>query len=260
MNACGPLILWLGLLLCVPAFGLDGEATDTEPDWEHPSASPAARRTADGGVTETASDRSKREREVSEALTRAMETREQAEAAAAADQGGRPEIGDPQGQTAAAEAADLSAAGTAAAALLERNLLTAKEAIAASETDLQAALRAFDQQAVRDLGSRLRELKRRRDRIKADLASARKTQQRNEAAAVLHQRQSIVRRIEDLSPQVDKAAAAFERTPSVRQGARLSTLTVQEIELKSSLEAAERIAGDNQAPVGSAPTPGPKPR
>lgn len=255
-----PLILWLGLLLCMPAFGLDVEATDTEPGSEPPAAAPAAPRTGEEGVTETASDRRKREREVAEALTRAAEMREQAEAAAALDQDGRPAIGDPQGQKAAAEAADLVAAGNAAAVLLERHLMAADEAIVASETDLQAALRAFDQQAVRDLGGRLRELKRRRDRITADLASARVTQRHHEAAAVLYQRPSIVRRIKDLAPRVDKAAAAFERAPSPRQGGRLSTLTVQEIELKSSLEAAERIAGDDPAPTGGAPTPEPAPR
>jgi len=252
-----PLILWLGLLLCMPAFGLDEEATDTEPGWEPSAAAPAAPRTGEEGVTETASDRRKREREVAEALTRAAEMREQAEAAL--DQDGRPAIGDPQGQKAAAEAADLVATGNAKAVLLEQHLMTTQEEIAASETDLQAALQTYDQQVVRDLGSRLRELKRRRDRLAADLASARVTQRHNEAAAVLYQRPSIVRRIKDLAPRVDKAAAAFERAPSPRQGGRLSTLTVQEIELKSSLEEAERIAGDGQAPTGGAPTPGPAP-
>ncbi|AUB84124.1 hypothetical protein THSYN_26430 [Candidatus Thiodictyon syntrophicum] len=140
--------------------------------------------------------------------------------------------------------------------LLQQDLTNANQVIAETETELQSTLRVYDQQAIRNVGLRLRELKRRRDKIVHDITQAEATQRRNEAGALLHQRPEIQHRLEVIEPQVDKATAAFDETPTPRRGANLSDLTVREIDLRHKLETANRAArkGPAAADVKPAPT------
>lgn len=122
---------------------------------------------------------------------------------------------------------------------LEQDLVRIDQFMEKTQADLQTALEGYDQAHVRAAGSRMRELKQRRERITTDLAAARELRRRNEAAALQRIRPELARRLEAIEPQVDQAAAAFDERHTPSRGGTLRTLSMEEIELLSELETAD---------------------
>lgn len=123
---------------------------------------------------------------------------------------------------------------------LEHALGVAEEEIQGAEADFNAALSAQDSEAMRATGSRLRALKERRKVLLRDLETARAERDRREAAEANLRRGATLRRLDDLEPEVEAAAEAFDAKPTGARGAKLRRLTVEEVELLQDLRKADK--------------------
>ena len=119
-----------------------------------------------------------------------------------------------------------------AVAALEQGLIRIDRFIAETQVELQVALSGYDQAAIVAAGDRIRDLKRRRERIAKELAVEAEQQRQHEAGALRRLRPELMRRLEAIEPQVDK-----RRPPSTKSGRRrggaLRALTVEEIDLRA---------------------------
>ena len=146
---------------------------------------------------------------------------------------------------------------------LEQNLVRIDRFIAETQAELEVALAGYDQAAIQATGERIRELKRRRARTAQELAVANEQQRQHEAGALRRLRPELMRRLEAIEPQVEKAATAFDeqRTPS--RGGTLRALTVEEIGIQEDLSTANAAAREGGAEDAGddavIPAPGAKP-
>ena len=150
-----------------------------------------------------------------------------------------------------------------AVAELEQGLARIDRFIAETQAELQVALTGYDQAAIIAAGDRIRDLKRRRERLAKELAVAAEQQRQHEVGALRRLRPELMRRLEALEPQVDQAAAAFDEKRTPGRGGALRALTVEEIDLRGDLETADSATQEGGAEDASnnavAPATGTKP-
>lgn len=129
-----------------------------------------------------------------------------------------------------AGASDLPGVGA-----LEESLGWADVRIAETEQELKAAMARFDDAQVERLGDELRQLKNRRREIRRQIDEARAVSERHQVSETERRRPGIMRRLSELEPQVQAAAAAFEANPSTANAIRLRMLTTEQVELRNEL-------------------------
>lgn len=128
---------------------------------------------------------------------------------------------------------------------LEESMALVESQIMQSESDFVDALHGHDPEQVRTVSERLRMLKQRRIEINAELEAALQERRRRESLELLRERPEITRRLQSIEPQVDEAAAAFDEDPTGRRGARLRRLSVEELQLRDELRAAQEAEETN---------------